>query len=209
MSFQIAVGCNLRKSPYFDATVADGVESFSVYNHMLIPAHFGDPDNEYRQLIENVVMWGRCRPAAGRAERPRRGGARSLSHAPRSPGHCRRPGKVRTHLCTRRHAHQRPGPAEDRRRSILAVDRGQRHPVMGRCYRGRTWPRRGRFRTRRFTPRRAGPAGRQRRCRLVRRLDPRAEILLVPGNHSRRHPDPARPLGLVETGRLRAVPSRR
>ena len=57
MSFQIAIGCNLRKSPYFDATVADGVESFSVYNHMLIPAHFGNPDNEYRQLIDNVVMW--------------------------------------------------------------------------------------------------------------------------------------------------------
>jgi aminomethyltransferase len=57
MSFQIAIGSNLRKSPYFDATVADGIASFSVYNHMLIPAHFGDPDGEYKQLIDNVVMW--------------------------------------------------------------------------------------------------------------------------------------------------------
>jgi aminomethyltransferase len=57
MSFQIAVGCNLRKSPYFDATVEDGVESFSVYNHMLIPAHFGDPEGEYHALLNNVVMW--------------------------------------------------------------------------------------------------------------------------------------------------------
>ncbi len=57
MSFQIAIGSNLRKSPYFDATVADGIASFSVYNHMLIPAHFGDPDGEYQQLIDNVVMW--------------------------------------------------------------------------------------------------------------------------------------------------------
>ena len=57
MPFDIAIGCNLRKSPYFDATVADGVASFSAYNHMLIPAHFGDPDGEYQQLIDNVVMW--------------------------------------------------------------------------------------------------------------------------------------------------------
>lgn len=57
MSFDIAVGCNLRKSPYYDATVADGVASFSVYNHMLIPAHFGNPAGEYQALIDNVVMW--------------------------------------------------------------------------------------------------------------------------------------------------------
>jgi len=57
MTFQIAIGCNIRKSPYFDATVADGVKSFSVYNHMFAPSHFGDPEGEYRALIDNVVMW--------------------------------------------------------------------------------------------------------------------------------------------------------
>jgi glycine cleavage system aminomethyltransferase T len=57
MSFQIAIGCNIRKSPYFDATVADGVASFSVYNHMFTPAHFGDPEGEYQRLLDNVVMW--------------------------------------------------------------------------------------------------------------------------------------------------------
>ncbi len=57
MSFQIAIGCNVRKSPYFDATVADGVASFSVYNHMFVPAHFGDPEGEYRALLDSVVMW--------------------------------------------------------------------------------------------------------------------------------------------------------
>ncbi len=57
MSFQISIGCNVRKSPFFDATVADGVKSFSVYNHMFAPAHFGDPEGEYRALLENVVMW--------------------------------------------------------------------------------------------------------------------------------------------------------
>lgn len=57
MSFEIAIGCNIRKSPYFDATVADGVRSFSVYNHVYAPAHFGDPAAEYRALMTGVVMW--------------------------------------------------------------------------------------------------------------------------------------------------------
>ena len=57
MSFQIAIGSNVRKSPYFDATVADGVASFSIYNHMFIPDHHGDPEGEYRALLNNVVMW--------------------------------------------------------------------------------------------------------------------------------------------------------
>ncbi|NND37040.1 MAG: glycine cleavage system protein T, partial [Gammaproteobacteria bacterium] len=57
MSYQIGIGPNLRKSPYYDATIADGVVSMSVYNHMLTPVHFGDPEGEYRNLIENVVMW--------------------------------------------------------------------------------------------------------------------------------------------------------
>lgn len=57
MPFQIHVGPNIRKSPYFDATVADGVRSFSVYNHMYIPGTFGDPEGEYRRLLHAVAMW--------------------------------------------------------------------------------------------------------------------------------------------------------
>ena len=57
MTYQIGIGPNLRKSAYFDATVRDGVKSFSVYNHMLIPGHFGDPDAEYDRLLNGVVMW--------------------------------------------------------------------------------------------------------------------------------------------------------
>lgn len=53
----IGIGANIRKSPYFEATMRAGVRCFSVYNHMLIPAHFGDPDGEYRRLIDGVVMW--------------------------------------------------------------------------------------------------------------------------------------------------------
>lgn len=57
MSFEIAVGPNIRKSAYFDATVRAGVRSFSVYNHMYIPGHFGDPDAEYDRLLNTVAMW--------------------------------------------------------------------------------------------------------------------------------------------------------
>ncbi|MEM7562242.1 MAG: glycine cleavage T C-terminal barrel domain-containing protein [Pseudomonadota bacterium] len=57
MTFEMGIGPNIRKSPYFDATVQDGVRSFSVYNHMYIPGHFGDPELEYKRLIEGVAMW--------------------------------------------------------------------------------------------------------------------------------------------------------
>ena len=57
MSFSLGIGSNIRKSPYFDATVADGVQSFSVYNHMYLPGNFGDPQREYERLINAVAMW--------------------------------------------------------------------------------------------------------------------------------------------------------
>lgn len=57
MSFNIGIGPNIRKSVYFPSTVADGVASFSVYNHMYIPAHFGDPEGEYNALMDGVAMW--------------------------------------------------------------------------------------------------------------------------------------------------------
>ncbi len=57
MSYSIGIAPNIRKSPYFDATVEDGVRAFSVYNHMYIPAHFGDLAAEYDRLVNGVVMW--------------------------------------------------------------------------------------------------------------------------------------------------------
>ncbi|AHM03102.1 aminomethyl transferase family protein [Roseibacterium elongatum DSM 19469] len=57
MSYSIHIGPNIRKSPYYEATVADRVQSFSVYNHMFIPGHFGDPAGEYHRLIHGVAMW--------------------------------------------------------------------------------------------------------------------------------------------------------
>jgi glycine cleavage system aminomethyltransferase T len=57
VTFQIGIGPNNRKSVYFDATVTDGVACFSIYNHMLIPASFGNPQAEYDSLMTGVTMW--------------------------------------------------------------------------------------------------------------------------------------------------------
>jgi len=57
MSYSIHIGPNIRKSPFFDGTVADGVRGFSVYNHMYIPGNFGDPEGEYDRLLNGVAMW--------------------------------------------------------------------------------------------------------------------------------------------------------
>ncbi|MEM9249886.1 MAG: glycine cleavage T C-terminal barrel domain-containing protein [Pseudomonadota bacterium] len=57
MTFGIHIGPNIRQSPYYAATLAEGVRAFSVYNHMYIPGHFGDPQAEYDRLIRGVAMW--------------------------------------------------------------------------------------------------------------------------------------------------------
>ncbi len=48
---------SVRRSPYYEATVADGATVFHPYNRMLIPFGFGDPEGEYRRLTEGVSMW--------------------------------------------------------------------------------------------------------------------------------------------------------
>ena len=47
----------LRTSPFHDAVVAAGVTDVTVYNKMLLPLSYGDPDAEYRRLTEAVAIW--------------------------------------------------------------------------------------------------------------------------------------------------------
>lgn len=47
----------MRRSPFYESTVADGVVSFSPYNHMLMPTGYGDSMAEYWRLINGVAMW--------------------------------------------------------------------------------------------------------------------------------------------------------
>ena len=50
-------GTQIRKSPYFDATVRWGATGFSVYNHMYMPTSYGDSVAEYQALTERVSIW--------------------------------------------------------------------------------------------------------------------------------------------------------
>ena len=54
---QITPSPRIRKSPFYDATVRDGVTDFTVYNKMLMPTSFGDLKAEYERLIKGVAMW--------------------------------------------------------------------------------------------------------------------------------------------------------
>ena len=54
---QITLGSRVRKSPYFDSTIAAGATMFTVYNHMYMPTGYGDPDGEYQRLTTGVALW--------------------------------------------------------------------------------------------------------------------------------------------------------
>ncbi|MFK8076936.1 MAG: glycine cleavage T C-terminal barrel domain-containing protein [Granulosicoccus sp.] len=49
-------GTQIRKSPYFDATVRWGTQGFSVYNHMYIPRDFGDPEQNFWNLVNDAIL---------------------------------------------------------------------------------------------------------------------------------------------------------
>ena len=55
--YGITPSARLRPSPFFEATVAEGVTSFTTYNNMLMPTGYGDPEGEYWRLIKGVSMW--------------------------------------------------------------------------------------------------------------------------------------------------------
>jgi glycine cleavage system aminomethyltransferase T len=46
-----------RKSPYFEATKRHGCKSWGLYNHMLLPTLYDDPEAEYWALLRGVTLW--------------------------------------------------------------------------------------------------------------------------------------------------------
>lgn len=54
---QVRVDPRIRVSPFFDATVAAGLQKVSTYNHMFMPTSYGDPDAEYDRLLNGVSIW--------------------------------------------------------------------------------------------------------------------------------------------------------
>ena len=53
---RFSFGTQIRKSPYFDATVRWGATGFSVYNHMYIPRDFGDPVQNFWNLVNTATL---------------------------------------------------------------------------------------------------------------------------------------------------------
>jgi glycine cleavage system aminomethyltransferase T len=49
-------GTQIRKSPYFNSTVKWGATGFSVYNHMYIPRDFGDPEQNFWNLVNEAIL---------------------------------------------------------------------------------------------------------------------------------------------------------
>jgi len=54
---EIVSAGRLRKSPFYQSTIAEGAESLLTYNRMLIPRGYGDREAEYWRLINGVSMW--------------------------------------------------------------------------------------------------------------------------------------------------------
>ena len=55
--FQFSPTARVRPSPFFEATVADGMVAGNVYNRMVMPTSYGNPEAEYWRLINGVSQW--------------------------------------------------------------------------------------------------------------------------------------------------------
>ena len=56
MDKNFGFGTQIRKSPFFNATVRWGAKGFSVYNHMYIPRDFGNPEENFWNLINDAIL---------------------------------------------------------------------------------------------------------------------------------------------------------
>jgi glycine cleavage system aminomethyltransferase T len=56
MKKALGFGTQIRKSPFFDSTVRWGATDFSVYNHMYIPRSFGDPEQNFWNLVNDAIL---------------------------------------------------------------------------------------------------------------------------------------------------------
>lgn len=54
---EIGPNTRLKVSPFYQATIDDGVAAFVTYNRMLLPVSYGDPAGEYERLMTGVSQW--------------------------------------------------------------------------------------------------------------------------------------------------------
>ena len=53
---QVGFGTQIRKSPYFSSTEKWGAKGYSVYNHMYIPRSFGNPEQNFFNLVNEAIL---------------------------------------------------------------------------------------------------------------------------------------------------------
>ncbi|MEM7215271.1 MAG: glycine cleavage T C-terminal barrel domain-containing protein [Pseudomonadota bacterium] len=53
----IFANARVRPSPFYESVVAEGMTTASVYNRMILPTSFGDPEAEYWRIINGVSQW--------------------------------------------------------------------------------------------------------------------------------------------------------
>ena len=56
-NFYLSKSRRLRSTPFSSRVERQGVKSYTVYNHMLLPTCFSSPEEEYKHLKENVQIW--------------------------------------------------------------------------------------------------------------------------------------------------------
>ena len=56
-NFPIVKSRRLRSTPYTDRIESHGVSSYTVYNHMLLPAAFGSVEDSCEHLKKDVQVW--------------------------------------------------------------------------------------------------------------------------------------------------------
>ena len=55
--FSVFPTARLRPSPFYDSAVAEGMTAASIYNRMIMPTSYGNPEAEYWRLINGVSQW--------------------------------------------------------------------------------------------------------------------------------------------------------
>lgn len=55
--FSFQPNTRIRPSPFYEATLAEGLKMANVYNRMVMPTSYGDPEGEYWRLINGVSQW--------------------------------------------------------------------------------------------------------------------------------------------------------
>jgi glycine cleavage system aminomethyltransferase T len=53
---QVGFGTQVRRSPFFNSTQKWGATGYSVYNHMYIPRSFGEPQQNFWNLVNDAIL---------------------------------------------------------------------------------------------------------------------------------------------------------